>query len=163
MLRRFMQAAAEMPERGCTVNGQREVMTDAEFAAGVNVKTAIDAHIRWKHRLEQYVQGTSKEQLAFEVVAADHQCVLGRWIHGDGMRKFGHFPIFQQLVEVHAEFHGHAGRILASAQQGAHEQAMNLLQTGEYPKTSAKVKRLLAKLYVDVLCEPAQATGSTRR
>lgn len=136
-----------------------EVLTDAEAAAGVNVKTAIDAHIRWKHRLEGYLRGTSGEVLLPQVVAADNQCVLGKWIHGEGARRYGHVDVFQELVHVHAEFHQHAGQVLTTAQRGEFDAAMQLLQTGDYSKTSNRVKRLLARLYVDVFREDARGAA----
>lgn len=135
------------------------VMTDSEKQAGINIKTAIDAHIRWRHRLEETVRGTSQEILRHEVVAADDQCMLGKWIHSSGNARYGHFDLFQELIEVHAQFHQHAGGVLAAAQAGRHDEAMQLLQSGGYPRTSAKVKHLLAKLYVEVLCEDNPVSG----
>lgn len=135
------------------------VITDSEAAAGINIKTAIDAHIRWRHRLEDYVRGTSEETLRHEVVAADNQCVLGKWIHGDGNTRYGHFDLFQELIAVHAQFHRHAGEVLAAAQNHRHADALQLLQNGGYPRSSAKVKHLLAKLYVEVLCEENPVPG----
>ena len=37
--------------------------------AGLNFKTAVDAHMKWKVRLESYISGTSTEQLKVEVVS----------------------------------------------------------------------------------------------
>ena len=128
------------------------VITDSEAAAGINIKTAMDAHVQWRHRLESFVLGTSQEGLQLDVVAADDQCLLGKWIHGEAKHKYGHLDLFSELIEVHAQFHLHAGAVIEEARAGRREQAMALLQSGAFPRCSAKVKHLLAKLYVEVLC-----------
>jgi hypothetical protein len=35
--------------------------------AGLNFKTAVDAHMKWKVRLESYIGGTSTEQLKVDL------------------------------------------------------------------------------------------------
>ncbi|MBS1189572.1 MAG: hypothetical protein H6R10_1364 [Rhodocyclaceae bacterium] len=136
-----------------------ETATDAEGAARISFKTAIDAHIRWKDRLENYVHGVADMPLVIEVVAADDCCLLGKWIHGNCKTRFSHLEVFQHLLHAHAEFHRHAARILASMQRGEQSEAMEQLQMGDYPKASAEVKGLVAKLYVEVLCDPDRSLG----
>ena len=116
--------------------------------AGLNFMTAIEAHIKWKSRLESYIQGTSKEDLKVEVVCRDDQCPLGKWIYSTGGERFGTVDTFGEMKGQHALFHQCAGRILESAQAGKKEEAMRLLQYGDYVRASEQVKRLLAKLYV---------------
>ena len=116
--------------------------------AGLNFMTAIEAHIKWKSRLETYIQGTSQEDLKVEVVCRDDQCPLGKWIYSTGGERFGTIDTFGEMKGQHALFHQCAGRILESAQAGKKEEAMRLLQYGDYVRASEQVKRLLAKLYV---------------
>jgi hypothetical protein len=151
MLKRFF-GAGPVDSPVADARPATPVITDSEAAAGINIKTAIDAHIRWRHRLESFVQGTSQENLLLEVVAADDQCLLGKWIHGEAKNKYGHLDLFSELVDMHAQFHRHAGGVLTAARSGQHEEAMAQLQSGAYPRCSNKVKHLLAKLYVEVLC-----------
>lgn len=159
MWKRILGFDPEEITRSVPAPGAGPIITENEQQAGINVKTAIDAHIRWRHRLENFVNGTSEEHLVREVVSADNQCILGKWIHGDGSRRFGHFDLFQELIAVHAQFHQYAGGVLNAALEGDHERAMGLLQSGGYPRTSAKVKHLLAKLYVEVLCAENPVAG----
>lgn len=116
--------------------------------AGLNFMTAIEAHIKWKSRLESYIQGTSSEDLKVETVCRDDQCPLGKWIYSTGGQRFGSIDTFGEMKGQHALFHQCAGRILESAQAGQKEEAMRLLQYGDYVRASEQVKRLLAKLYV---------------
>jgi hypothetical protein len=116
--------------------------------AGLNFMSAIEAHIKWKTRLENYIQGTSTEDLKVEVVSRDDQCPLGKWIYGTGGERFGSIDTFGEMKGQHALFHQCAGRVLETAQAGKKDEAMRLLQYGDYVRASEQVKRLLAKLYV---------------
>jgi len=116
--------------------------------AGLNFKTAVDAHMKWKVRLESYINGTSSEDLRVEVVCRDDQCPLGKWIYDKGGEKFGYSETFYDMKVHHAMFHRSAGRVLETAQSGDKANAMRLLNTGEYVKASERVKMLLARLFV---------------
>ena len=116
--------------------------------AGLNFMTAIEAHIKWKSRLENYIEGTSTEDLRVEVVCRDDQCPLGKWIYSTGGERFGSIDTFGDMKGQHALFHQCAGRIVETAQAGKKEEAMRLLQYGDYVRASEQVKRLLAKLYM---------------
>jgi len=48
---------------------------------GLNFMSAIEAHVRWKARLDSYIQGTSNEELKVEIVCRDDVCPLGKWIY----------------------------------------------------------------------------------
>ena len=52
--------------------------------AGLDFRKAIDQHLQWKERLRSVVEGNSSEQLDIRLVASDAQCVMGKWIHGNG-------------------------------------------------------------------------------
>ena len=116
--------------------------------AGLNFKTAVDAHMKWKVRLESYISGTSTEELKVEVVSRDDQCPLGKWIHGHGGEKFGFSETFFDVKVHHAQFHRCAGDVLGAAQAGDKDTALRLLRGGDYVKTSERVKMLLARMFV---------------
>ena len=116
--------------------------------AGLNFKTAIDAHMKWKLRLESYISGTSTEDLKVEVVCRDDQCPLGKWIYDKGGEKFGFSETFYEMKTHHAHFHRCAGMVLAAAQAGDATNAIRLLNTGDYVKASERVKTLLARMFV---------------
>lgn len=115
---------------------------------GLNFKSAVDAHMKWKLRLESYIEGTSNEDLKVEVVCRDDQCPLGKWIYSRGGSDFGYSETFFDMKAHHANFHRCAGEVLATAQSGQKEKARDLLHRGEYMRASEKVKKLLAKLFV---------------
>ncbi|MBI5918538.1 MAG: CZB domain-containing protein [Nitrosomonadales bacterium] len=118
-----------------------------EELSGLNFKTAIDAHMKWRLRLTAVIDGTSAEKLDPDVVGRDDQCVLGKWIYSDGGKRYSDSLLFQELREEHARFHKGAGDVLRAAQSGDMELARALLTTGDFASASRRVTRNLAKLY----------------
>lgn len=115
---------------------------------GLNFKSAVDAHMKWKGRLESYINGTSGEDLKVDVVCRDDQCPLGKWIYSRGISEFGYSETFFDMKAHHAHFHRCAGEVLHLAQAGEKTQALQLLHQGDYVRASERVKKLLAKLFV---------------
>lgn len=126
-----------------------ELVFDAgkEEFAGLNFKTAIDAHMKWKLRLTAVIDGTSTEQLDPEVIGRDDQCVLGKWIYSEGGRLYEDSMLFAKLRSDHATFHRCAADVLREALYGDKGVAHQMLTTGEYSRASMHVTSALAKLY----------------
>ncbi len=123
---------------------------DSSTVAGLNFKSAIDAHMQWKIRLQSVIDGTNSELLDVETVSRDDKCLLGKWINGPGSQMFGRLREFQELKIDHARFHVNAGDILACAVAGDKEGAQSRLHKGEYTKVSEHVKLRLARLYIHI-------------
>jgi hypothetical protein len=121
---------------------------------GLNFMGAIDAHMKWKNRLTAYIQGRGGENLMVEIVSNDDQCALGRWLHGPAGARYREIPTFTEIEHYHAQFHRSAGQVLATAQAGRRDEAMELLQHGDYLRNSERVKMLLAKLFVQLHEQP---------
>lgn len=116
--------------------------------AGLDFMSAVDAHMKWKMRLEGCINGTCIEQLQVDVVCRDDQCPLGQWIHNKGAEMFGFSETFSDLKARHAEFHHCAGDVLAAAQSGDTAGALKLLRRGNYVTESQRIKKLLARMFV---------------
>lgn len=61
--------------------GREAALPDEEGSAelaGLDFKTAIDAHMKWKVRLEAVIDGRSEETLEVAVVSCDNRCTLGQ-------------------------------------------------------------------------------------
>ena len=58
---------------------------------------AMQAHIKWKNRLVNYVSGNSDEHLEVEKVCRDDQCPLGGWIYGEA-RKHAHLHEYKDCL-----------------------------------------------------------------
>jgi hypothetical protein len=111
----------------------------------INVMEAINAHVRWKIRLEKYVDGTSEEKLDPNVICRDDQCQLGRWINGAALEHFHDDAGLVTLRDDHAQFHIIAGEVVAKMQANDKVAAEYILK-GEYMEASRKVVRDLTEL-----------------
>ena len=70
----------------------------------MNFDDAISAHIKWKVRLSQFIDGTSQEKLQSATICKDNLCDLGKWIYGEGA-VYKALPKYQDLIKKHANFH----------------------------------------------------------
>ena len=83
----------------------------------MNFDDAIAAHIKWKVRLTQFIDGTGTEKLQSALVCKDNLCDLGKWIYGDGA-KYKAASHYQDLVKKHANFHVCAGDVVKKVEGG---------------------------------------------
>lgn len=118
-----------------------------EEAAGLNFRTAIEAHQKWKTRLQAVIDNGSSEDLSVDVVSRDDQCALGKWIYRVGEQQFGNEDQFQKLRKNHADFHTCAGMVLALAKTGKKTDAQAYLKSNGYARTSQEVVLDLAQMY----------------
>ena len=103
----------------------------------MNFDDAIKAHMDWKLRLRACIDKTSKEKLDASIIAQDNQCVLGKWIHGEGA-KFASDPAYEPLKKTHAAFHQCAASIVKHCEAGTATDA--LVDNGsEFVKLSTEV------------------------
>lgn len=123
---------------------------EGAMLGGLNFMTAIDYHMRWKGRLENYIHGNSNEDLRVDAICRDDECQLGQWIYGTGSEKYSNLDTFGEMKAQHAQFHLSAGQVLSVARLGRKEEALRMLQQGDYVRASERVKMLLAKLYVQI-------------
>jgi hypothetical protein len=91
---------------------------------------AIAAHIKWKIRLSQFIDGTSTEKLDSGTVCKDNVCALGKWIYGEGAAH-KHLPHYGALLEKHAHFHACAGDVVRKVETNDKAGARALLN-GEF-------------------------------
>lgn len=123
---------------------------DAVSNAGIDFMAAIEAHTRWKMRLESYIDGTTTEKLDAEVVGMDNQCPLGKWIYGMGGNKYESSPLFQEIRGIHADFHKCSAGIMRQADGGDKSGAIEALNRGEHFKLSQRIKGRLARLHMEL-------------
>ena len=83
----------------------------------MNFDDAIAAHIKWKVRLTQFIDGTGAEKLQSATVCKDNLCDLGKWIYGEGLAHKG-LPHYQDLVKKHANFHVCAAEVVRKVEGG---------------------------------------------
>ena len=117
----------------------------------INILDAINAHILWKIRLEDYLNGTSEEKLDPESICRDDQCELGKWIYGPALKHFHDADEgFKTLRDDHAQFHTIAGYVVLSVQANDRA-AAQVLMKGGYMNISHKVVHDLTELNKQLL------------
>jgi hypothetical protein len=116
-----------------------------EITQVINMYDAMLAHAAWKRRLNDYLEGRSKENLEPRIIGVDHACMLGKWIHSDGKVKFGDQPAFVKLVEEHAKFHQNAAKVVEAHQTGNASLAQELL-AGSFEEQSRRTVTCLTRL-----------------
>jgi hypothetical protein len=126
-------------------NAENEANIRKTIRAEVNIIECIDAHMKWKGRLQSYLDGTSKEQLDPMIICRDDQCVLGKWIHGPALQYFHDDEGFHKLRSDHANFHFVAGSVVKKAQENDHAGSDELLKN-EYARASRDVIQDLTEL-----------------
>lgn len=124
---------------------KNEISAKDEVIRNIDIMAAINAHLKWKMRLDHYVNGTSEEQLNPQVICQDNQCVLGKWIHGPAHDFFKEDEGFIVLREDHARFHLIAAQVVKLVQSNDIDGADNLLR-GNYMKASRKVVKDLTEI-----------------
>lgn len=111
----------------------------------IDIVECIDAHMKWKGRLQSYLDGTSKEQLDSTIICRDDQCTLGKWIHGPALNYFQDDDGFHKLRSDHANFHVVAGAVVKKVQENDRAGSDALLKN-EYARASREVIQDLTEL-----------------
>lgn len=96
-------------------------------AGGVDFEAIIQAHLQWKHKLQQYLEGQG-EPLDADVVGCDDKCAMGKWIYSDGKASYGGDVQFEEMRGNHAKFHACAGQVILLTQKGDKSAAEHLLR-----------------------------------
>lgn len=123
-----------------------------DIKSEINIMDAITAHVVWKVRLQNYLNGTSTETLDPMVICRDDQCALGKWIHGPGMKHFHEHEAFHTLRADHAQFHYIAANVVKKVQENDRAGA-DALMDNEYAHTSRKVVHALNELNMQIMGE----------
>ena len=115
------------------LNGDRSeklvIADDENILSGLNLKEVLDAHDAWKKKLQDELTGDGTESLDVPHVASDRNCVLGKWLHGTGKKKYAKMPEYHNAVKAHANFHICAAEVVIEHQSGNTEKARELLET----------------------------------
>lgn len=110
----------------------------------MNLYEAINAHVSWKLRLRNYVDGNSDETLDSSQVGRDDGCELGQWIYAN-LASHGNNPLFKQVQAQHADFHRCAAEIIETVDKGMQDTADTML-AHDYAQLSRMIVKSLTQL-----------------
>lgn len=72
-------------------------------AGGLNLSAAKAAHLNWKTRLRDFLDG--KESLSMQEAVSHHDCKFGKWYFSEGLEKYSHIPAIIEINTPHEQLH----------------------------------------------------------
>jgi len=108
----------------------------------------INAHIKWKTRLVDYIKGNSQEELEVEKVSCDDKCDLGKWLYGPA-KSYANLSEYADLKQSHASFHRSVGVIVQCVHDHKLDEATSKLG-GEFFQLSNQTIRAIKMLQARV-------------
>lgn len=123
--------------------------TEVAVSKSVNAKDfsfgdGINAHIKWKTRLVDYIKGNSQEQLEVARVSCDDLCDLGKWLYGPA-KSYANLTEYADLKKSHAAFHRSVGVIVQCVHDHHLDEATSKLG-GEFFQLSNQTIRAIKLL-----------------
>lgn len=98
---------------------------------------AVIAHQQWKADFERAIRAGGNG-FDPETVRLDDRCQLGQWLHGAGKAAMNSSTAHGMLIDIHAEFHLAAARVLELARAGRIGDAAYEMDVGsQYSRWSA--------------------------
>ncbi len=92
----------------------------------VDFDKVIAAHQQWRVTLRNAVLKNKK--LEADTIRRDDCCALGKWIYGGGGKRWGHEPLFTDLVKHHKAFHQEAGKVADAINASKMDQASRMME-----------------------------------
>ncbi|MBJ9240205.1 MULTISPECIES: CZB domain-containing protein [Citrobacter] len=115
---------------------------------GFNVKSALDAHCRWRDKLINIINGTDTVTNLNEL-GMDDRCELGQWLHTVGQNQYGSMSEFQELMKLHHDFHRCVQEVVDMyIAEGVDSAKCEL--TGNFQKRSALVQEQIVHFFDNI-------------
>ncbi len=94
----------------------------------MELEAAIQKHETWRMRFHTAMI----QHLVMDptIIAKDNYCELGKWLHGDAERRFGHMDSFVACVSIHATYHREAAKVAETINAKNYVEAENMLCNG---------------------------------
>ncbi len=78
----------------------------------LDLNEVLDTHMVWPKRLESILTGDSSESFDLATIASDCECTLGKWLHGPAKESLNNSIDYQDLFEIHADFHLNTAEVI---------------------------------------------------
>jgi methyl-accepting chemotaxis protein len=101
----------------------QEVIQQFKFSGdnGLDFSAAKSAHLAWKARLRDFLDGEAC--LSHDEAVSHHDCVLGKWYYGEGLDKYGDIREMRAIERPHSEMHQLIKQIISLKEAGKHREA----------------------------------------
>ncbi len=91
------------------------------------IEQAISVHEMWKNKLKQAIE-SGKCDCTPDSVKVDNGCSFGKWLYERVTPVEKETVEYKLMLDIHAQFHQQAGKILALALASKSEEAEKLMQ-----------------------------------
>jgi hypothetical protein len=126
-----------------------ELSPEEKELSGLNLHEVLGAHMEWKKKLKNTLNGTDTEQYEASLVSQDNLCVLGKWLYGPGKKLYSHLTEYETLKKIHTDFHLCAGEVLTAHDKGDTKLAEQILK-GQFSDNSNQIQLDLVQLFSSV-------------
>lgn len=133
MARTLVEIHHEAERLGTSANGLEEIIADVVKGISDQLSTfaqwpfdetvlsvAMSDHVLWVEHATNFLSARPHANLS---LTDQHHCRLGRWLAGDGAKRFGHTESFRALLPLHDRIHALGIELAELARQGKREQA----------------------------------------
>lgn len=104
----------------------------------MDLDQAIRKHAEWKLKFSLAI--SKQETLDAATITADNCCELGKWLHGDGIKRYGKLGSYTECIAKHAAFHVEAGKVAVTINEKKYTAAEVMLKPGTpYEAASSSV------------------------
>ena len=110
---------------------------------------AINDHVEERNKLEDYINGKSKEPPPDPgLTHCDAACLFAKWLHHPECKGLNDIDLHHQICDTCEVFHAAASQAALLMNMGKEDQAKEAIQDdGIYAKASAKFQRKLKLLH----------------
>ncbi|SEI67307.1 Methyl-accepting chemotaxis protein [Allopseudospirillum japonicum] len=93
-------------------------------ATGLDLSKAKAAHLRWRSRLRDFLDG--RGSLTHAEAVSHKDCVLGTWYYSEGLQEYGHIEAMRTLEQPHVRLHALIREVIDLKEAGDLEAAEDL-------------------------------------
>ncbi len=108
---------------------------------------AVNQHMNWINLVESLFNESDSTILNASSITRDDECDLGKWIYSVDKDLVSN-KIYQELVQVHKDFHFQAGIIILNYQSGRKEEALQLHKS--FKDLSIRIILLINQLQMEL-------------
>ena len=106
------------------------------------LQAAGDAHNAWSARLRDAIK-TGTTSMTVEQASKDDSCTFGKWLHGPGDFRDREPQRWQQLHDLHEQFHRNAAEILKLVTTGHTAKAAERMQASDFVRVAEQLQAAL--------------------
>lgn len=120
----FFTVAADLERQlaeQANVSGHVHAHAQDQDDAGLDFFAARTAHLAWRQRIRDFLDGASS--LTHKEAVSHRDCVLGKWLYSSGMSRYGHIDDMQTMEREHEKMHALIREVIDLKSRGDGQQA----------------------------------------